>query len=130
MAAVRAGIICFPAVFAIGFVLGALRITLLVPRLGVMAAVAVEVPVMLAAAWAICGAVLAWIAVPARARDRLMMGGVALALLWLAEALLAAAMGMTPGVWLATLATPAGVLGVAAQLVFAAFPLLRALTPS
>lgn len=125
MAAVRAGAIYFAAVFALGFVLGALRTTVLVPRLGPTAAVAVEVPVMLAAAWLICGAVLARLKVPARGRDWLAMGAVALALLWLAEALLALALGMGFGAYAASLATPAGVLGMAAQLVFAAFPLVR-----
>ena len=125
MAAFRAGDIYFAAVFAVGFVLGALRITFLVPRLGPTLAVAVEVPVMLAAAWLICGAVLARIGVPARPRDRVTMGAVALALLWLAEALLALAMGLGFSTYLASLATPAGALGMAAQLVFAGFPLLR-----
>lgn len=125
MTAMRAGLIYAAAVFAVGSVLGVIRILVLVPAIGATAAVAVEVPVMLAAAWLICGAVLGRIAVRQRVGDRLLMGATALALLWLAETGVAVVLGMTPGAFLRSLATAAGVLGLAAQLVFALFPLIR-----
>lgn len=131
VAAVRAGMLYFAAVFALGFVLGVLRIVVLVPRIGPTAAVMAEIPAMLTAAWLICGAVLARIPLPPRVRDRLAMGGVALGLLWLAEALLSAATGVGARAYLASLVTPAGLLGIAAQLAFGVFPLIQGkVTPS
>ncbi|MBD3765451.1 MAG: hypothetical protein IE927_12185, partial [Rhodobacterales bacterium] len=41
--------------FALGCVLGVLRLTLVAPRLGEVAAVALELPVMLAASWGLAG---------------------------------------------------------------------------
>ncbi len=125
MRAVRAGAAYFVVVFAVGFILGALRNIFLMPHLGETVAVVVEVPVMLIASWFACRAVLARIAVPPRRGDRLLMGGVALSLLWIAEALLSVAMGLGIEGYLAVLATPAGMIGIAAQLVFAAFPMLQ-----
>ena len=42
-------------IFTLGFVLGAVRLLVLVPRLGVAGAVAAELPVMLGASWLLAG---------------------------------------------------------------------------
>jgi hypothetical protein len=120
---VRAGVAYFGWVFAAGFVLGTLRVLLVVPALGALAAVVLEVPVMLAIAWIIAGRVAARWAVPSRIGARLVMGGVALTLLLAAERLLGAALGT----WEPPLASPAGRVGLAAQAAFGLIPVLQLL---
>lgn len=120
-----AGLIYSGIIFAFGTMLGVVRTLLLVPLLGPVAAVALEVPVMLVLSWLVCGVVLRRLAVPARVPVRLVMGTTALAFLWLSEALLAMALGAGAASFFAAFATPAGALGAVAQIAFAAFPLLR-----
>ena len=45
-------------VFAVAFLLGALRVTLVAPRIGPLAAVALELPLVLALSWVVAGRVL------------------------------------------------------------------------
>ncbi|MFN7399191.1 MAG: hypothetical protein ACK5SX_09065, partial [Sandaracinobacter sp.] len=58
MTAIRAGILYALLLFGIGFLLALIRIPVLAPRLGETAAVLIELPVMLAAAWLVAGAIL------------------------------------------------------------------------
>ena len=88
-AAIRAGLLYFLGTFAIGFALGTVRTLLLVPRVGALAAVAMEVPLMLLASWWVCGVVLRRFPVPPARLLRLTMGGSAFLLLMLAELALA-----------------------------------------
>ncbi|GHG33790.1 hypothetical protein ACFP76_14025 [Paracoccus aerius] len=121
----RAGLTYFAVVFAFGMAFGVMRNTLLAPRLGVTASVILELPVMLLLSWLACGAILRRTTHSGRIRDRVIMGAVALAFLWLSEALLAIALGASAAGFFASFATPAGALGALAQIAFAAFPLLR-----
>jgi hypothetical protein len=123
MQAVRAGVAYFALVFAAGFVLGALRLLLVVPAVGALAAVLVEAPMILALAWLVAGRLPTRFAVPARLAERLVMGGLALALLFAAERLLGAGLGT----WQSPLASTAGRVGLAAQVAFGSFPALRML---
>lgn len=110
-------------VFAVAFLLGALRVTLVSPQTGPLLAVALEVPVVLALSWLVAGRVLArW---PMPWPGRLAMGTLAFALLMLAELALALAFGQTPARFLADLATPPGALGLAGQIGFGLVPILR-----
>jgi hypothetical protein len=127
LTASRAGLVYFLIVFAIGFVLGTIRVLVVVPRFGDTNAVMLELPVMLAASWFACRWIVARFAVPPAVAPRLTMGGLAFALLMLAElAVSVAAFGRTPGQHVATYLTPASQLGLAAQLGFALLPLLQA----
>ena len=124
--AVAAGVVYFALVFAAGFVLGALRVTALEPRLGGLAAVAVELPAMLTVSWLACGWSLRRLKVAPRVRDRAVMGAAAFALLMTAEAGLSMIAFARPlAEFFAGFATPAGALGLAGQIAFALFPLLR-----
>jgi hypothetical protein len=52
--AIEAGALSAITVFLIGFILGTVRVLLLVPRLGETTVVMVEVPFMLTANWFVC----------------------------------------------------------------------------
>lgn len=106
----------FLALFALGFVLGTVRVTVVAPRLGALAATAAEVPLMLAAAlFASKWAVRRW-RVPGEIRVRLAMAVWFLALLVAFETLLGIILfGRSPVEQMAAFATPPGLLGVAAQ---------------
>jgi len=82
---VRAGLLYFALVFGAGFVLGALRTILLVPRTGERNAELLELPVMLGICWLAARWVTGRQAVPPRPAPRLAMGAIAGALLLAAE---------------------------------------------
>jgi len=123
--ALRAGLLYALAVFALGFVLGTVRVLFLAPRFGETAAVLAELPIMLVASWFLCRVILRRRAVPPTLPARSAMGVAAFALLILAELLLALALGRSAAAVLTALATPAGGLGLVGQLLFALFPLLQ-----
>jgi len=108
-------------VFAVAFLLGALRVTLVAPRIGPLAAVALELPLVLALSWVVAGRVLRrWPHAP-----RLGLGLASFLMLMLLELATALAFGQTPGQFLAAMATPPGALGLAGQIGFGLIPLLR-----
>jgi hypothetical protein len=110
-------------VFAVAFLLGALRVTLVAPVTGQLLAVALEVPLVLLLSWAVAGRVLArW---PLSRTLRVAMGGIAFALLMLAELATALGFGQTPTAFLAAMGTPPGALGLVGQIGFALIPLVR-----
>lgn len=124
MRAMRLGGLYFAEVFAVGFLLGTVRTLVLAPRLGELGGVAVELPVILIAAWIICGRILR--------HRRLSLseaagtGAVAFALLMLAEAALSAVLSnRTIAEHLALYTEPAHLLGLAGQIAFAVFPMMR-----
>jgi hypothetical protein len=128
--AVAAGATYFLLVFVLGIVLGTVRTLLVEPRLGLAAATALELPVMLAASWFACTWVIARLLVPPAVEARLAMGGLAFALLMAGELAVSVILaGRTPAEHLATFSEPARQWGLAAQLLFALFPALQA-TPS
>ncbi len=108
-------------VFAVAFVLGALRVTLVAPQTGPLAAVALELPLVLALSWAVAGRVLRrWPQTP-----RLGMGLASFLILMLLELATALAFGQAPRQFLAAMATPPGALGLAGQIGFGLIPLVR-----
>ena len=126
LASLGAGLAYFAVVFVAGFVLGTLRVLVVAPRLGEVAAVLAELPVMLAVSWTVCGWLLGRVALSGGWGYRLAMGGVALVLLLGAElGLSVLAFGRTIAEHLASYGSPAGALGLAGQVAFALFPLLR-----
>jgi hypothetical protein len=116
----------FAVVFAVGFVLGTLRVLLVAPRLGEMAAVAVELPVILASAWLICRWVMRRWAVPSDSRSRLLVGATALVLLLAAEIVLGLTLfGRELAGQLTEMTGGIGAVGLAAQIIYAFFPLMQ-----
>lgn len=123
-----AGTSYFAIIFALGFLLGSVRtVTLGIWRdVDLIVAVMLELPIILAASWVCCGWIITRCSVPARHAHRLWMGLVAFGLLMAAETALALLlMGRSPTEHVASYREPAHVLGLAGQLAFAAFPLLR-----
>ena len=122
--AIRAGILYFAIVFAAGFLLGALRVTVLVPLIGELPAVALELPIILFISWTACLRLVAQFSVPAMASHRAAMGALAFGLLMLAELGLSVLVFDRSGAeYLAHLLTAPGLLGLAGQIVFAFMPL-------
>jgi hypothetical protein len=121
----RAGIVYGAAAFGCGMLLGPLRVLMLEPRLGGLAAVALEAVPMLVAL-----ALLApWIArrhgLGADRAPLLRMGGWALGLVLLLDVLGASLLGGL-GAWIAGLATPPGMVGILLLAALALMPVLLA----
>jgi hypothetical protein len=124
--AVKAGAAYAGIMFAIGFVPGAARELLLAPSIGALTATLVELPVMLALSWLVCAALVRRHAVAATWPTRVAMGAAALLLLLAAETVLGVVgFGRLLMEQRAAYAEPAAQLGLAAQLAFAAFPLIQ-----
>jgi hypothetical protein len=124
----KAGLAYFALVFALGFVLGTIR-TLFVPDMpgrGRLLGVLIELPIMLAASWFLCGAVVRRFRVTNTVSARLWMGGIAFALLILAEMLVGVLLfGRTPVGHFVLYREASYALGLSAQVAFALMPVLR-----
>jgi hypothetical protein len=124
--ALKAGCAYFLIVFAIGFVLGTIRVLLVIPRLGDTSAVLLELPVMLALSWIACAWLVRRFAVPPAAGARLTMGALAFALLMVGELLVSVfGFGRTPVEHLGSYRAAGAQLGLVAQLAFAFFPYVQ-----
>jgi hypothetical protein len=121
--AMIAGAVYFLALFALGFILGTLRVLFVAPHFGDLAATFAEVPVMLTAGFYCCRwAVRRW-HVSRTVAMRWAMVLCFLTLLILFETLLGLTVfGRTLDEQWTALATPAGMLGLCAQLIAALFP--------
>ena len=110
------------AVFAFAFGLGIFRTLWLAPRIGALAAVLCEVPLVLGASWWTARRVTARFGITGRG-EALAMGGIAFALLMAAEASLAGMLaGQSLSEWARSLWTPAGAAGLTGQVLFALMP--------
>lgn len=124
-AAIQAGLVYAAVVFLVGFALGAARVLLLVPRVGDTIAVTIEAPLMLLVSWMLCAWSTRRLAVPRHVRARSLMALVALATLLATEVGVSVLnFGRTVTAHFAAYGTPAGLIGLAAQMLFASFPLL------
>jgi hypothetical protein len=121
---IGAGALYFAAVFALGFVLGTIRTLFLEPWLGPVGAVLAESVPMLAAMWLAAPWAARLFDLPPLPVPRLVMGGVALLLLVVAETGLDTLMRGRV-LWAERLRTPDGLIGLALMAAFAAMPLLR-----
>ncbi len=127
MQTARAGVAYFALVFAAGFLMGAVRVPFLVPRLGVRIAELLEMPVMFFVI--VCSAryVTRRFVLPASAAVRLSVGGIALVLLLSAELVLAAFLeGLAPTQYVMSRDPVSGGVYLAMLVLFAAMPLILA----
>jgi hypothetical protein len=108
-----------------GTLVGTARVLVLAPRLGETAALAIELPAMLAIAWLLAGRLVRRLPHPAP-RARAAMAASAALLFFAGEIGLGwALLGQPPSAWVAGLARPAALAGLAAQLAALAMPILR-----
>lgn len=124
--AILAGLAYFSVVFAAGFALGAMRVLALAPRLGESTAVLVELPIILAVSWVTCRWLIARFMVPKMLTDRLVMGGLAFAVLLGAEiGVSVLGFGRTLSVHLQQYQQLSALIGLAGQVLFASFPIAQ-----
>jgi hypothetical protein len=123
--ATKAGAFYAIIVFVIGFILGTIRVLRLAPRLGETIAVIVEAPVILAASWFVCRWCVDRLDVRRTVSARSLMGFVAFLMLMSAEACMGAVLGRSLGDQLAGYGSLAGRIGLAAQVIFATFPVIQ-----
>jgi len=122
-----AGVAYTLGVFVVAFAVGAVRVTLLAPRIGPTAAVALEAPVVLSVSWWLSGWSTRRFRVAHESATRISMGLAAFALLMILELAIATLVfGEGLDAYLARFATVPGLLGLATQLAFAAVPWIQA----
>ena len=124
--AIGAGLVYGLVVFSIGFILGAIRTLVVVPRTGVTAAVLAEAPVILYTSWIISRRLIFRFNVADKAASRILMGGIAFAVLMVCELGLSVLIfHRTGGEFFAAFASMPGAIGLVAQVLFAVFPYIR-----
>ncbi|GAA4009287.1 hypothetical protein [Sphingomonas humi] len=127
MRVLRAAAAYAAAAFAFGFLLGTIRALLVVPRLGDVRAAMLEVWIMLAASWRICGWCMERLGVSPKRKVRVAVGALAFLFLIAFEAILGVLLlGRSASEQLQSFTAPAGLIGLGAQLLFAAMPTLHA----
>jgi len=124
---VKAGVDYAAVIFAVGFVLGSIRVTLVAPTIGALPATIAELPLMLLASWFVAGWLCERFTVSTNFAARLLMGAVGFALLMTLELLLGLAFGQPVGAQLRATATHAGAAGFLGQIAFGLIPALRLL---
>lgn len=125
MRALKAGVIYFLLVFAVGWVLGPIRELWAVPHLGRVAAMLSEAVIMLLAMIVAARWVIRWFDVPRTLLATISMGPVALALLVPAEiAGVVWVRGLSLQGYFASFLTAPGVISLVMFLLFAAMPTL------
>jgi len=123
---VSAGVVYFAVIFALGFVLGTIRVFVTAPFIGDPWATLIELPVMLSASWWWSVRTIRRYQVPQTLAVRVSMGLLALTLLLSAEAALSVvAFGRDLAAHFAEYMRVGPMLGLLAQLAFAAFPVLQ-----
>ncbi|NWH07055.1 MAG: hypothetical protein HXY22_00120 [Alphaproteobacteria bacterium] len=126
----KAGLAYGALTFAAGFLFGVLRVTLIAPRLGETAAILIELPLMLAIAWILCGAIIRHLVVAATPQSRAIMGELALVTLIVLEAAMTLTLfGRSLDEFVADYERPGPQLGLLAQALAATYPLLMLYRP-
>ena len=123
--AIKAGLCYFALTFGAGFLLGPLRILVLVPRVGVRAAELAELPVMIAVMWLAARWTIRRFHVPFSTTLRLAIGAIASALLLAAEfSLVLPLRGLTLEQYFATRDPVSGTAYYASLVLLALMPLI------
>lgn len=124
-----AGVLYFINIFAVGFAFGILRTMALeeLPQVSRLTAVLVEIPIMLAIAWVVCGVLMQRAKIANDGVAGIAMGGSALTMLLIAEVLLSRLFsGLSLMEHLSLYQQRSHLAGLVGQCLFAAFPWVRA----
>ncbi|MGQ0741706.1 MAG: hypothetical protein ACT4OG_05355 [Alphaproteobacteria bacterium] len=127
-AAIKAGIAYFVLIFAAGFVFGSVRAFVLIPLLGETGralGMLIELPIVLGLSWFVCGYLISNFGVGAARSERLAMGVTAFVLLLTGELALRLVSGRSFSEFIASYTTWEMSVGLAAQILFGAVPLIR-----
>ena len=125
LTAFKAGLCYFALTFGAGFLLGPLRILVLMPRVGARVAELAELPVMIVVTWLAARWTVRRFRVPSSARLRLVMGALAFALLLAAEfALVLPLRGLTLEQYFATRDPVSGIAYYAVLVLLALMPVV------
>ena len=125
LVAIIAGALYAAVAFLIGFIFGTLRVMVLVPALSDTTAVLLELPFILLASWFVCRWCVDRLGVCRSAQARALMSVVAFVVLMVVEFGLGMILGRRLVDQLAGLASPAGVIGLTAQVLFGLFPVMQ-----
>jgi hypothetical protein len=125
-AALWAGLVYTLGVFVFAFVIGAIRVTMVAPRLGDLLAVIFEAPIVLAVSWRVSSWCTERYNVNRNSRSRTLMGAAAFSILILLELSLSLLVfGETVDHYFAKYATTPGIFGLGMQFCFAALPWIQ-----
>jgi hypothetical protein len=128
--AIKAGLCYFALTFGAGFLLGPLRILLLVPRVGARAAELAELPLMIIVMWLAARWAIRRFSVPFSTASRLAMGTLAFALLLAAEFCVVMPLrGLTLEQYFATRDPVSGTAYYASLVLLALMPLIASRPP-
>ena len=123
--ATEAGVLYAIIVFVIGFIVGTIRVLLVAPRLGETTAVIIEAPIILTASWFVCRWCVTRLDVRRAVPARSLMGVAAFLVLMSAEFGLGAVLGRSLMDQVGAYGSPAGAIGLTAQVIFAMFPVIQ-----
>jgi hypothetical protein len=125
LAACIMGLRYYAIIFGLAFALGIAKTLVVAPRLGAMAAVLLEVPIIVAVSWAVARRLLGphFFTLAQRAA----MGATAFMLTMVSEVILAEVLrGQSVIGWATDVLTPLGLTGLAGQIAFAVVPIVAA----
>ena len=126
-AAPKAALCYFAVVFACGFVLGAIRVLTIVPLVGELRAVILELPFMLLASWVASAWLAGKFSLGRAFAPRAVMGGLAFVFLQGAELVLWRFLfGRPVATFLQSFEETPNLIGFLGQIVFALIPMLQA----
>ena len=125
-AACWAGLAYTLGVFVFAFAVGAIRVTLVAPRLSTLLAVIMEAPIVLAVSWRVSLWCTRRFNVSRDARARILMGAAAFTVLMLLElGFSVLVFGETVSHYLGKYTSTTGVIGLAMQVCFATLPWIQ-----
>ncbi|XOV88197.1 MAG: hypothetical protein ACFHX7_25105 [Pseudomonadota bacterium] len=120
---ITGGLVYFAAALLLGFLLGTLRTLVMIPLVGEVVAVLLELPIILALTWLCCRQIIGRFGIAPRWQDRFQMGALALVILLTVEFLMFVYLfDNAPGSFLTR---PGDLLGLAGQGIYALFPTLQ-----